>query len=370
MPTRTITVTSFQAPLQAPFVHASARRATAESLIVTARSAVGHAGWGEGCPRSYVTGESLAGAMAFARQVGPELAAEVRDIAGLRAWIAREAALIDANPAAFCALEMALIDLLARERGIGAEALLGQPELAGTFRYTAVLGDSDPDAFARLFRRYRDAGFCDFKVKLSGDLVRDRAKLAILDALAAGGDRLRIRVDANNRWRRADECNAFFAGLGRPLFAIEEPLAARDFAGLREVAAATGARIVLDESFLRVADLHELAPTASHWLLNCRVSKQGGVIRSLAIAAEARRRGFQLIVGAHVGETSLLTRAALPVAQAAGSALAGQEGAFGTHLLSHDPCTPLLMFSGQGVLHAPGEDPHSRLGWGIAVDLE
>ena len=370
MASRTISVTPFRAPLQAPFVHASARRVTAESLIVTARSADGPAGYGEGCPRPYVTGESLAGAIAFAQRIGSELAADVRDVADLRAWIARETSLVDANPAAFCALEMALIDVLARERDCSAEALLGLPELAGTFRYTAVMGDSDAEAFARLFRRYRDAGFRDFKVKLSGDPDRDRAKLAILDAPAAGGDSLRIRVDANNRWRRADECIAFLGALARPLFAVEEPLGARDFDGLLAVAAATGARIVLDESFLRAADLRELAPTAPHWLLNCRVSKHGGVIRSLAVVAEARRLGFQLIVGAHVGETSLLTRAALPVARAAGPALVGQEGAFGTHLLSRDPCTPLLMFSGHGELQAPGEGPDDGLGWGISVGLE
>ena len=52
----------------------------------------------------------------------------------------------------------------------------------------------------------------------------------------------------------------------------------------------------------------------------------------------------------HVSETSLLTRAALTVAQAAGPALVAQEGAFGTRLLERDLCDPPLMFGTGGVL--------------------
>ena len=57
-----------------------------------------------------------------------------------------------------------------------------------------------------------------------------------------------------------------------------------------------------------------------------------------------------MIVGAQVGETSLLTRAALTLATAAFDLLAGQEGAFGTHLLSRELCRPVLMFGPGGEL--------------------
>ena len=59
-----------------------------------------------------------------------------------------------------------------------------------------------------------------------------------------------------------------------------------------------------------------------------------------------------MIVGAHVGETSLLTRAALSVANAYRDILVAQEGAFGTHLLEHDVVDPPLMFGAGGVLDA------------------
>jgi L-alanine-DL-glutamate epimerase-like enolase superfamily enzyme len=76
----------------------------------------------------------------------------------------------------------------------------------------------------------------------------------------------------------------------------------------------------------------------------------GGLLRSLEVVEAARAAGIGVIVGAQVGETSLLTRAGLTVASGAGVALVAQEGAFGTHLLSEDVSDPPLMFGAGGVL--------------------
>ncbi|MFZ1761994.1 MAG: hypothetical protein WAT99_03795, partial [Nitrospira sp.] len=57
-----------------------------------------------------------------------------------------------------------------------------------------------------------------------------------------------------------------------------------------------------------------------------------------------------IVVGAQVGETSILTRAALTVADRYRDILLAQEGAFGTHLLEYDLCDPPLMFGRGGRL--------------------
>lgn len=91
----------------------------------------------------------------------------------------------------------------------------------------------------------------------------------------------------------------------------------------------------------------------------------GGLIRSLEIVARARALGVQLIIGAQVGETSLLTRAAWTVAQAAGDALLAQEGAFGTYLLQEDIRRPALMFGAGGVLDPKNYLNPNSSGWGF-----
>ena len=337
-----------EVPFKVAFRHASADRSAMQSLWVEARDAEGATGLGEGCPRHYVTGETLTSALDFVARHTREWCERIDGVESLAGWVEANGAVIDRDPAAWCAVELALLDLFGRQRGVPLERLLGLPELRGPFRYSAVLGDANPAAFDAQLAGYRKAGMSAFKIKLSGDGDRDRAKVASL--AAAGIAPASVRADANNLWRDPAAAIAHLAALGYRFHALEEPLAPGDHAGMRRVSEASGARIILDESALRAGQLDALAHDAGRWIVNVRVSKMGGLLRSLALARHARALGLAIVVGAHVGETSVLTRAALAVAQAAGDALAAQEGAFGTHLLEREPVTPCWMFGAGGVL--------------------
>ena len=63
-----IDVFSYPVPFKAVFRHASASRAYAENLIVAVRADSGETGYGEGCPRHYVTGETIESGVAFIRE--------------------------------------------------------------------------------------------------------------------------------------------------------------------------------------------------------------------------------------------------------------------------------------------------------------
>ena len=65
---------------------------------------------------------------------------------------------------------------------------------------------------------------------------------------------------------------------------------------------------------------------------------------------ELKRLGWPIIIGCHVGETSLLTRAALVVSGAAGKSLLAHEGAFGDYLVEREPVSPMLRFGHHGLL--------------------
>lgn len=352
-----VCVFTYPVPFKVVFRHASASRDRAENLIVAAR-ADGCVGYGEGCPRDYVSGETVASGLAFIRANADALIRDVEDVSSLRAWIADHAVAIDQNPAAFCALETAVLDLLGRTSGKCIEELIGMPRPRTAFKYSAVLGNAPHPAFLWQLRRYRKRRFTDFKVKLSGDANRDRRKVGALAGVAE-----RIRVDANNLWTAADDCVRHLASLEN-VFAVEEPLAAGDLEGFRAVGEATGTRIVLDESLLRVEQLDSLADP-ERWIANVRVSKMGGILRSMAVAERASSLGLGVIVGCQVGETSILTRAAMPVMQAAESNLVAAEGAFGTHLLRHDLTAECLMFGDGGLLH-PSDIPDGP-GFGLTV---
>jgi L-alanine-DL-glutamate epimerase-like enolase superfamily enzyme len=348
---------TFPARFRLRFAHGSASRSETENVICIARGE-GLTGYGEGCPRGYVTGESMASAARFFATHRASLESEVGDLPGLRAWIAAHGDAIDGNPAAFAALEIALIDLFARRAGQGVEAFLGLPP-PRPVTVSAVFGITGPAAAAAFAAGYRIFGLTDAKAKLSGDAAADRARLGILRRTL--GRTAKLRVDANNLFPTAADCIAHLETAEAGAWAIEEPVSARDFAAMDEVASATGARIILDESATRPSDLEGIE--GPDRIVNLRVSKHGGLLRSLDMLRRARRQGLGVILGSHVGETGLLTRAGLALAAACGGDLVAAECGYGGYLLRRDLTRPRLRFGRGGVIAAPS----AADGLGLAV---
>lgn len=367
----TLQMSLLRIPFRQTFRHASAERAQTQTLWVQATGRSGCVGHGESCPREYVTRESLDSTQDFIATHQAEWRSTLSDLASIRDWVASHQAEIDAQPSAWAAVELALLDLLGQEQHRSVESLLDMDELQGRFQYTAVLGDAEPKAFEAQLGQYLKAGFRQFKIKLSGDMARDASKATALKA--AGIAPQAVRADANNLWADADAALSHLLALDYSFFAIEEPLAAGDYAGMATIADASGCRIILDESLLRVQQLQQLPGRdagSPRWIVNLRVSKMGGLIRSLALVQALRQSGaIGIIIGAHVGETSLLTRAALTVAQAARDILLAQEGAFGTHLLAHDVIEPPLMFGAAGMLDVSDHPIAGRPGFGLTPRL-
>ena len=348
---------TFPARFRMSFAHGSATRSETENVICIAR-ADGITGYGEGCPRGYVTGETIGSAAGFFNAHRASLASDIRDLPGLRAWIAAHGEAIDANPSAFAAVEIALIDLFAQRAGQGIEAYLGLPP-PRPITISSVFGVTSRLAAGAIGAGYRLFGMTNAKVKLSSDAAADRARLSII--LRVLGPGARLRVDANNLFQNPGDCVTHLKATEAPVWAIEEPLAPRDFSGMNDVAAATGTRIILDESAIGAEDL--AAVDGAQWIVNLRVSKHGGLLRSLEMLRIARQRGLGVLLGCHVGETGILTRAGLALASACGADLIAAECAYGGYLLARDLVRPRLRFGSGGTLRAPS----GGTGLGIAV---
>ena len=350
-----------QIPFRVSFKHASAERKQTDSAWATVRTVNGIEGYGESCPRPYVTGETWETVNAFFQEYREDLRRAVDGLPALQAWVQNHRVVIDKNPAGFCALELALLDALAKEQGVAVERLLNLPDLKGIFVYSAVIGDGSLEQFEQQLGQYLEMGFRDFKIKISGEAAGDKGKLTLLQ----DNPGLRVRVDANNLWDETGVAAAYFKDLGQAVFAIEEPLGPNQYSELSQLASVTDAKIILDESLLRREQVETLPGDPEQWIINVRVSKMGGILRSLEVIEAARERGTRVVVGAQVGETSLLTRAGLTVAHAGKDILEAQEGAFGTLLLENDPCQPTLMFGEKGELDVEG----FKLGDGLGLTI-
>ena len=355
MRTRTIHIEAMplQVTLKTTFRHAAATRDQGESIWVQA-SRNGSKGYGEGCPRVYVAGDDLESSVKWVKDNFSTGMVAFETLDNLKQWVENNSAVIDKYPSAWCATEMALLDLLSSEKGWTVETLLGLNGYQLCGRYTAVLGDDDQWKFTTLADQYLIRGLSDFKIKLNGNFERDREKLHILEDLRIQHNvkEIRIRFDANNLWQdRCDEAIAYLTALGGPAFALEEPVGPCNIEDMSKISNALGLPVILDESLCTLEDLSHYRNASGEFIANIKISRVGGLIRALRLIGELKKMDWPIIIGCHVGETSLLTRAALVASSAAGNNLIAQEGAFGDYLVEREPVEPILKFGRHGLLN-------------------
>ncbi len=347
-------------PLRLAVGHASAtRRTTSAFLFRVSRGA--HRGYGEAAPRPYVTGETLDGATAAAMRLAAALPT-VRTFDDLVAASERLGPEIDRAPAAWCAVELALLDLLGREAGQPVEAVVGLGVEPTTIRYAAALPRLRGRSAGLAARIVGACGFADVKVRPSGDADAD---LALVARFTARG--LRVRLDGNGHWSgRPEQALRDLAPLAVHLAAVEEPGARSDREWYPRLARELGVCVVLDESFTARADLDVLgAFPPGRVAVNLKVAKVGGLVRAMALARAAAARGVVPMIGAMVGETSLLTRAGQVLARSLPAAPLAHEGGVGHWLVRDDPFTPVQTFGRGGRMTvAP-----ARLGTGFGLTV-
>ena len=147
------------------------------------------------------------------------------------------------------------------------------------------------------------------------------ADVRALEAIARAAPRARLRVDANAGYTAsqaialARACDRL--GFGEAIECWEQPCAADDREGMREVAAAVRAPVVADESVKGPEDLRELVRSRYAGGVNLKLAKLGGVLVSVRMGLAAQAQGLKIMAGGMV-ETRLGMTAAAHVACALG----------------------------------------------------
>ncbi|OUR97796.1 hypothetical protein A9Q84_06240 [Halobacteriovorax marinus] len=343
------------------FKHNTKSRDKTESFFVKIVTDSGMIGYGEGCPRSYVTGEDLKSCRKFLSEYENSIA-KLTNLDELKIFVELNNKAISKSPSAWCAIEIALLDLLAKEKSISVEEMFELNPPIQNHSITAVIGIDSPFLFLKKLMKYRFFGLSDFKLKLTGVKKIDKRILSWVKF--SGIPSKHVRVDANNIWSDESECIAALKELDNLIWAIEEPLQERDIKKFIKISKETGKKIILDESFLKVEDFEEIKSHPDIFLVNLRISKMGGIIRSLGIISAFKKHGFKFILGTHVGETSLLGRVSLFIAENFKESIYAMEGSYSTHLLEVDPANPNIKFGKKGLVKV--NDLHlKKSGWGI-----
>lgn len=289
-----------------PFVHHLAARRESRSLVVRVRLRDGTCGYGEALPRPYLTGETessvreaLCGPLAeLVRDVhATDLPAVARALGGDAARAACER-----WPAAFCGLELGLLDAAGRRTGRPVTDVLG-PVLLRELRYeTAVVGILPRALFGLHLERIRQLG--KRVVKLKAGSPRDAERVE--QARRVLGDDVELILDANAAWSVPDAVERIRALEPFRLAAVEQPVAREDVSGLAAVRRAVRTPIMADESIATRADAERLLAAGACDQWNLRVGKCGGLLATLALARLGARHGVGCQLGVLVGETGIL----------------------------------------------------------------
>ncbi|BFO10897.1 hypothetical protein GGER_34070 [Serratia rubidaea] len=109
---------------------------------------------------------------------------------------------------------------------------------------------------------------------------------------------------------------------------VEEPLARHSWDALRELRAQTGMPVMLDETISTLDELHYAVAKDSCDAVNVRVSKCGGILRSMQIIEHTRKAGLQFQIGVQVAECGPLIQAGRVLADLHRDAIS-VEGAIG-----------------------------------------
>jgi L-alanine-DL-glutamate epimerase-like enolase superfamily enzyme len=202
------------------------------------------------------------------------------------------------------ALDCAFWDLEAKRAGKPAYALAGLPAPRPLVTaYTISLGTPETMAQAAQAASARAL----LKIKLGG--TGDPERIAAVRASAPGAE---LIVDANEGWTADNLAENLAACAAAGVTLVEQPLPAGNDAALASVKRPIA--VCADES---AHDRSSLAALAGRYdAVNIKLDKSGGLTEALAMADEAERLGFRIMVGCMVA-TSLSMAPAMLVAQRA-----------------------------------------------------
>ncbi|MFZ3250896.1 MAG: N-acetyl-D-Glu racemase DgcA, partial [Pseudolabrys sp.] len=271
------------------------RGSKTEAVVVVAELSDGQArGRGECAPYARY-GESIESVMTQINAMRPPLEA------GLD-----RCALQTAMPpgAARNALDCALWDLEAKRRGRPVHEVAGLPApRALTTAYTISL--AAPAVMAKAAEAAASREMLKVKLGAEGDVAR-------IAAVRVAAPNAVLIVDANEGWNENNLAANFAACADAGVVLVEQPLPERNDQALAQTQRPIP--VCADES---VHDRSSLAALAGKYdAVNIKLDKAGGLTEALAVAAEAQRQNFTIMVGCMVA-TSLAMAPAILLAQQA-----------------------------------------------------
>jgi muconate cycloisomerase len=321
-----------------------------EAIVVVVNDESGLAGYGEGTPRFFVTGETLDKTIEAAHSLAERLAAnEFHTFKGLADYleITGSLELSQRYPSALCALELAILDLWARREGQPLWRLFTQKPVPGPYVYSAGIPVVPEQSLLQLLNMVKKLRVEFVKLKIAD---RDSGISTLKLARESLGSDVDLRVDCNGAFS-PDEAIAFIEEV-QPfgISAVEQPVPKTDISGLGFVSSQSRIPVIADESMCTLEDAVQLIEQKACKGFSIKLSKCGGFIKCLKLLDIAKANGIFCQISCHIGETAILASAGRHF-YALSRRCKYLEGSFSKYLLKEDLVKKDISFGLKG--HAP-----------------
>ncbi len=334
-------------PFSLAITHNLANMRESEAILVIAESDNGFAGVGEGTPRQYVTGETLPGCADAAIKMGSQLVhREWDDNFGLNQLLDTVSmqSMAQQNPSAWCAVELACLDLFAQSRQVPLWRLFTDTPVNKFFTHSAVIPLLPIQSLETFLPVIKEMDMKFVKVKVSNLQEGVKYLSHIREVLGPEPD---IRIDANGAFSAKAAIEFVQAADFIGISSFEQPVAKENLEGLKQVTEQGPIVTIADESMCNMSDMEYLVRNRGCSGFNVRVSKCGGFRESLTLWNHALKNHFFCQLGCHVGETGVLSAAGRHLATLC-EKIRYLEGGFTGFTLESDICNEEISFGHQG----------------------
>lgn len=298
-------------PFSDEFSHSLRKGTSAKNVIVEIIADNGKiTGYGEGAPRSYVTGESQTSAARSVRSFMQQnnFPWKLNDVSQIWNFIDSLPNGKDHN-AAICAVETALLDALGKSQSRPAIEYFSKDFYVGTVYYGAVIPLTDKQRTISLGRLIKNKDINKLKLKMGKDYKQNKESFEAVRQVF--GEDYDLKVDVNGVWNgtMAHEHaslinNCKVKVLEQPMMPDDPDLA--DFAGAMQ---SSGVIMMADESACSLRDVKKIFQEGYYEMINVRLSKCGGFRRSLKLIDYLRTKKILFQIGCHLGESGILSAA-------------------------------------------------------------
>jgi len=298
-------------PFLFDFSHSLRKRSHVDNIIVEIIAQQEKIiGYGEGAPRSYVTGESIESiAKSIRRFIKHDtFPRKLNDISQIWNFIDEITRGREHN-AAICALETGLLDALGKSQDRHIIDYFSKDFITGNVHYGAPIPLGDNQKIMKICRLIKKMKINALRLKLGKNFEQNKTILETVRSVF--GKDCDLRVDINCAWDKKLAVRHIPLIQKYNVTAIEQPMMPdnpdiADFAGLMQN---IGVILMADESACSFDDVEKIVKEGHYKMINVRLSKCGGFKNSSGIIDYLRLNGIPFQVGCQLGESGILSAA-------------------------------------------------------------